>query len=96
MRENLPGCSVYSMHKLYADAAFYAKRGDECRAGKLGCGDCKKDLLSEMSKPFDEFRKRREALSAAQVDAILADGAVKARAVAQKTMDEVRRAMRLR
>ena len=94
--ENLPGCSVFAMHKLYADAAFVAKRGDECRGGKLGCGDCKKDLLSEMSGPFDEFRKRREALSASQVDAILADGAKKARAVAQTTMDEVRRAMRLR
>jgi hypothetical protein len=53
-------------------------------------------LLGEISRPFDEFRKRREALSASQVDAILADGAVKARAVAQKTMAEVRRAMRLR
>jgi tryptophanyl-tRNA synthetase len=94
--ENPPGCSVYAMHKLYADEAFYAKRGNECRAGQLGCGTCKKDLLAEMSAPFDEFRKRREALSAAQVDAILADGAKKARAVAQKTMDDVRRAMRLR
>ncbi len=94
--ENPPGCSVYSMHKLYADAAFVARRGDECRAGQLGCGACKKDLLAEMSGPYDEFRKRREALSASQVDAILADGAVKARAVAQKTMEEVRRAMRLR
>ena len=94
--ENPPGCSVYALHKLYADEAFYAKRGDECRAGKLGCGDCKKDLLSEMSKPFDEFRKRRESFSPAQVDQVLAEGGERARAVARKTMDEVRRAMRLR
>ena len=93
---NPPGCSVYALHKLYADEAFYAKRGDECRAGKLGCGDCKKDLLSEMSKPFDEFRRRRESFSPAQVDQVLAEGGEKARAVARKTMDEVRRAMRLR
>jgi tryptophanyl-tRNA synthetase len=94
--ENPPGCSVYSMHKLYADAAFVLKRGDECRAGALGCGACKKDLLAEMSGPFDEFRRRREALSPEKVDAILAEGGEKARAVARKTMDEVRRAMRLR
>jgi tryptophanyl-tRNA synthetase len=93
---NPPGCSVYAMHKLYADEAFYLRRGDECRAGQLGCGACKKDLLTEMSGPFDEFRKRRESLSAAQVDAILSDGAKKARVVAQTTMEEVRRAMRLR
>jgi tryptophanyl-tRNA synthetase len=94
--ENPPGCSVYALHKLYADEAFYAQRGDECRAGKLGCGDCKKDLLAEMSPPFAEFRHRRESFSPAAVDKILAEGQEKARAVARKTMDEVRRAMRLR
>src|SRR5205823_4059979 len=71
---NPPGCSVYAMHKLYAGEAFYDKRGNECRAGQLGCGVCKNDLLKEMSGPFDEFRKRRESLSAGQVDAILAEG----------------------
>ncbi len=95
--ENPPGCSVYAMHKLYADETFVKARGEVCRAGTIGCGACKKDLLAEMSGPFDEFRKRRDAHAAAGgVEAILADGARKARAVAQKTMDEVRRAMRLR
>ncbi|MBI4059900.1 MAG: tryptophan--tRNA ligase, partial [Elusimicrobia bacterium] len=94
--ENPPGCSVYAMHKLYADEAFYARRGDECRAGRLGCGDCKKDLLKEMSGPFEEFRRRRASFSAADVDAVLADGARRARAVAGKTMEDVRRAMGIR
>jgi len=95
--ENPPGCSVYAMHKLYADAAFVKTRGEVCRAGQIGCSACKKDLLAEMSGPFDEFRKRREAYAKdGNVEGILADGARKARAVAQRTMDEVRRAMRLR
>ena len=96
--ENPPGCSVYSLHKLYADEAFVARRGDECRAGAVGCMPCKKDLLAEMTPPFDEFRRRRDAYAAqaGSVEGILADGARKARAVASRTMDEVRRAMRLR
>jgi tryptophanyl-tRNA synthetase len=94
--ENPPGCSVYALHKLYADEAFYVRRGNECRAGALGCGDCKKDLLRGMSAPFAEFRARRESYNSNQIDAILADGAKKARAVAAKTMEDVRRAMRLR
>ncbi|MBI3289233.1 MAG: tryptophan--tRNA ligase [Elusimicrobia bacterium] len=94
--ENPPGCSVYAIHKLYADSAFAARRGDECRAGQLGCMACKKDLLGFMQPVYAEFRKRRESHTAADVDAILAQGAVKARAAAQKTMDDVRRAMRLR
>ena len=93
---NPPGCSVFALHKLYAGADFVATRGDECRTGKLGCGDCKKDLLSEMSQPFDAFRRRRESFSLAQVDTVLTEGGERARAVARKTMDEVRRVMRLR
>ncbi|MDX6770210.1 MAG: tryptophan--tRNA ligase [Elusimicrobiota bacterium] len=94
--ENPPGCSVYALHKLYADEAFYARRGDECRAGALGCGACKKDLLASMEPAFADFRARRAAYDAKAVDRVLAEGAEKARAVARKTMDEVRRAMRLR
>ena len=96
--ENPPGCSVYALHKLYADEAFVKTRGDVCRAGQIGCSACKKDLISEMSLPFDDFRRRRDAFTveAGMIDGILADGARKARAVASKTMDEVRRAMRLR
>jgi tryptophanyl-tRNA synthetase len=96
--ENPPGCSVYALHKLYASQEFVDKRGDECRKGRLGCSACKKDLLAEMTGPFDEFRTRRDSYAAhpEKIELILADGALKARAVASKTMDEVRRAMRLR
>lgn len=94
--ENPPGCTVYALHKLYATSEFAAKRGEECRAGALGCGACKKDLLAEMEPAFAEFRKRREAYGPKDVDRVLAEGAEKARAVARQTMDEVRRAMRLR
>ena len=95
--ENPPGCSVFAMHKLYASESFVTQRGEDCRAGKLGCMACKKDLIAEMSEPFGEFRRRRDAYAAeGGVERILADGARKARAVASKTMDEVRKAMRLR
>ena len=96
--ENPPGCSVYALHRLYADEAFVATRAAVCRAGRIGCSACKKDLLAEMSGPFDDFRRRRDAFAAeaGMVDGLLAEGARKARAVASRTMDEVRRAMRLR
>ena len=94
--ENEPGCAVFALHKLYADETFVMTRGADCRAGKLGCGACKKDLLSEMSGPFAAFRERRDSFKPSDVDAVLSQGAEKARAVARKTMDEVRAAMRLR
>ena len=94
--ENEPGCSVFALHKLYAAETFVKERGADCRAGKLGCGACKKDLLSEMSGPFAAFRQRRDSFKPSDVDAVLSAGAEKARAVARKTMDAVRAAMRLR
>jgi tryptophanyl-tRNA synthetase len=95
--ENPPGCVVYSLHKLYnADKAAVEKIGADCRAGTLGCVADKRDmLLPVLEKPFSEFRANRAKYDGKKVDEILRAGAEKARAVAQKTMAEVRRAMRL-
>ncbi len=93
--ENPPGCTIYALHKLYTPG--WEKVGEDCRAGRLGCMQDKLELLlPSVEKPYEEFRRRRESFSPSQVDAILADGAGKARAVARKTMEDVRRAMRLR
>ena len=95
--ENPPGCTVFALHKLYAnDSAFVERRGDECRKGLLGCVACKKDLLGFMEPAFDGFRKKRESYKASDVDAILAAGARKARETAGRTLDDVRRALRLK
>ena len=95
--ENPPGCTVFALHKLYADDAFVQERRKVCIAGQIGCVACKKDLLAEMEKPFAEFRERREkfAHDPKLVDSVLKQGAEKARQIAQKTMTEVRKAMRL-
>ena len=95
--ENPPGCVAYALHKVYGTPEFAATRGNECRAGQVGCVACKKDLLSELEPPFAKFREAREryAADANLVETILEAGARKARIVAQKTMADVRRAMRL-
>ncbi len=96
--ENPPGCSVFALDKLYADADFVSRRRRECLAGALGCSACKNDLLGFMEPAFADFRGRREdyASRPGRVEEILAEGGSRAREVARKTMDEVRRAMRLR
>lgn len=96
--ENPPGCSVYSLHKLYSPADFTEKRGGECRRGELGCVACKKDLLKHLEPPFAEFRARREFFAGRPglVENILEGGARRAQTVARETMRDIRRAMRLR
>jgi tryptophanyl-tRNA synthetase len=94
--ENPPGCTVYALHKLYS--GHWEKRGEECRAGAIGCVACKKDLLAGMEPVFSEIRTRRDAYASesGRVEEILEDGKKRAKAVAERTMAEVRRAMRLR
>ena len=94
--ENPTGCVVYALHKLYTQG--WEKIGEECHAGRLGCVADKKRLLESLDGPYAEFRKAREGYAAhpEKVETLLADGAKKARAVAKSTLDQVRRAMRLR
>jgi tryptophanyl-tRNA synthetase len=94
--ENPPGCTIYALHKLYSD--YWQKRKIECEKGQIGCVACKKDVLKSMEKPFAEFREARERLANRQgtVEEILAEGARKAKAEAEKTMEKVRHAMHLK
>jgi tryptophanyl-tRNA synthetase len=95
--ENPPGCVVFALHKLYGDKGFVARRDKECRAGEVGCVACKKDLLGELEPSYADFRKARERFASdpKHVEKILEEGGRKARLVAQKTMAEARRAVRL-
>jgi len=93
---NPDGCVVFAYHRAFN--ADQAPRIDQlCRAGQLGCVADKKDLaqvLADQLAPFRERRKELEAHPKRVVDA-LKHGEEKARAIAQRTMAEVREAMKL-
>jgi len=93
---NPDGCVVFAYHRAFS--AHQAPRIDElCRAGQLGCVADKKDLaqvLADQLAPFRERRKEFEAHPKRVADA-LKHGEEKARAIAQRTMAEVREAMKL-
>lgn len=89
------GCVVFAMHKLYSD--FADRREVECKAGQIGCFQCKKDLLGSMDGPFAEFREKRAKYDKpGLVEEILEAGSAKARDSAEATMERVRKAMNLR
>jgi len=85
------GCVVCAFHKLYNPD--WASRETECREGKIGCGACKKQLIELMEKEIGAFRALRAKLAAGtDVDAMLAEGAKKARAAASVKMTAASRA----
>jgi tryptophanyl-tRNA synthetase len=90
--------SIVALYKLCADADAVAVMEEQFRAGGLGYGEFKKRLFEALWEKFAPFRARRAELAAdpATIDAILQDGAARARAVALPTMARVRKAMGLR
>lgn len=86
-------CVLYNLHKIYSPEEVKAQVQVECRSAGIGCVDCKKLALTHVlahHEPMYETRRKVEAET--DVDAVLAAGAEKARAVAETTMVDVRKA----
>jgi tryptophanyl-tRNA synthetase len=96
MRRTDPGtpekCNIYTLHKFFSTAEEQQQVHTGCTTAGIGCIDCKKVLFEGVKRDLVRIRARTQELQAApdQVDAILAAGAAKARAVARETMARVR------
>jgi tryptophanyl-tRNA synthetase len=89
---------IYRLYCLFATPAEAEEMGRRFRAGGYGYGEAKKALTQKCVQYFAPFREKRESL-ARDPDAvldILADGAKRARVLAQKTLDRVYRKVGLR
>jgi tryptophanyl-tRNA synthetase len=96
--KNPDTCNVFSLYSLFATVEEREALAARYRAGGMGYGEAKVALLEKIQTYFAPYRARRAELVAnpAEVDAVLRDGAARARAVAQQTMDEARRLVGLR
>lgn len=90
-------CNVFTLHKVFSTPDEVANINVECRRAGIGCVDCKKLLARNLNAHLGPFRARRAEL-AEKPDAtweVLYDGARRARAIADVTMQEVRAAIGL-
>jgi len=90
-------CNVYTMHKIFSPQADVEMVNVECRRAGIGCVDCKKLLAKNLNQHLEPFRARRAEFAArpGYVQDVLDDGAKRAHAIAEKTMEEVREAIQL-
>ena len=101
MKRTDPGnpdvCNVYTMHKIFSLQTDVDMVNVECRRAGIGCVDCKKLLAKNLNSHLEPFRARRAEFASRPeyVQDVLEDGATRARAIAAKTMEEVRAAMQL-
>lgn len=89
------GAPVFELYKLVASAGEVASMRTWLQAGGYGWGHAKLDLLDALERELGPKREVYRTLRAdeAKLDAILADGAARAREIAQRTMARVRAAI---
>ena len=89
-------CNVFALHGHFSPNEVDQIEVD-CRSAGIGCVDCKKTFARNLSAYFEPFRERRTEYDRDPdyVWDVLADGARRARAIASRTMAEVREAVGL-
>jgi tryptophanyl-tRNA synthetase len=90
-------CNLYSLHQQFSPPETVTMVAENCRTAGWGCLDCKKVLADNISNRLAPIRERAAELRARphEIDAILGDGASRARRVASETMGQVRERMGL-
>ena len=87
-------CNAFAIYRLFADEDERAAMRERYRAGGLGYGEVKKQILARIEEHFADARARRRELEQRPDDVwdILEQGGRRARAVAQEVMERVRTA----
>jgi len=97
--KNDPGhpevCNIFSYHKLFTDNKKVGEIEKECRAGIIGCVDCKKICIQNAIDFWTPIRNERIKWikEPEKILAVVKEGAEKARKEAVKTMKVVRKAV---
>lgn len=101
IRKNDPGnpdvCSVFAFYNVFDEEENIAEVRELCEKGQIGCVECKKRLAALMNEKMEPIRLKRSELeqNPAIIDEILDSGAKRARQVAERTLEEVREAMKI-
>jgi tryptophanyl-tRNA synthetase len=89
-------CSVFAFHKVFSPD-IVQERERECKAGQIGCVQCKRQLADNVVAFLEPIYERRKELekNIDYVHDVLDDGYNKIKPIAQKTIEEVRTKMGL-
>ncbi len=88
-------CIAFNLHRLYMPEERIEEIVRECKAARLGCVACKKELAKAVVRFLEPIWERRQEFSKSPeiIHNILEDGAKKARKEAANTMTQVREAL---
>ena len=91
-------CNIFKLYSLFATPEEKADLAAKYRGGNFGYGHAKQALFEIYMDYFAPMRKHREELEKdpAYIESVLKKGAEKANAIAEATLEEVRKAVGLR
>jgi len=97
VRRNDPGnpdvCLLFDYHKELTDEDVVKEIEKDCRAGTIGCFDCKKICAKSIERVLEPMRERRSKLDEESIDEIISSGSKRAKEEAAKTMEKVNKAV---
>ncbi|MEW6210469.1 MAG: tryptophan--tRNA ligase [Acidobacteriota bacterium] len=90
-------CDVCQMHRFFVPAEVADRFDDDCRNARIGCVDRKRALADSIIERYGEIARRSQELRANKdyVISVLKEGSRRAREEAERTMEEVRRAIKM-
>ena len=89
-------CNVYSYYKIFKPEAAKEVH-DYCAEAKVGCTMCKKSMAEAIIEHLKDIQEKRQAIleDKNKIEKILQQGTKKARAIASRTMTEVKKVVGL-
>ncbi|WP_373498230.1 tryptophan--tRNA ligase [Desulfococcus sp.] len=90
-------CNVFDFHKLYSPQPLVEEINQQCRSAGIGCVACKKKMANNLIAFLAPIREKRAYYESRPeiVAELIVTGSSKAREEAQRTMEDVRAAIRI-
>ncbi len=90
-------CNLYPLHERYTDEETRQEIQEGCRNASLGCVDCKKMLMGNLSRAFQPIWEKIDFYRShgSLVEDILSRGGQRAKEESDTTIEKVRAAMHL-
>ena len=90
-------CNIYHLHQAFSEPALVEHVAVQCSTAGWGCIDCKRALFDSMMRELGPIQERAAELRAhpERVSEILSAGTARCRAIASRTLREVKERMGL-
>jgi len=84
-------CIVFDYHKAFSSEDEVKEIEELCKAGKIGCVECKKRCAKNIDNILAPIREKKASLKENEILDIINEGNKKAKSIASKKMQEVNR-----